>query len=502
MADVEIRKIINGPEGFTPDNEFCLGPTDVEGFWVAAGFCAHGIAGAGAVGRVMADWLLDGDPGMDLWEMDVRRFGRQYRSPSYTLARVTENYETYYDIKYPGHERRSGRPLRMSPAYPAHREAEAEFGEKSGWERVNYYWSNEPAGDDSRRPLGWAGKLWSPAIEAEHRATREHAGLFDETSFGKLEVSGPGAADLLERLCDNTVARGPGRIVYTQMLNARGGIECDVTVTQIDTETFQIVTGTAFAGHDLAWIRRHAPRDGSVLLRDVTSARTCFGLWGPAAQGHPAAADAAAAGLRVVPVPDDARDDGGVGAGAHVPGDVRGRARLGAVRADGVRRAVVGRAGRGGRAARDAPVRLQGDRLAAGGEGLPLLGLGRHAGRHAVRRRARASACGWTRRTSSAARRWRRPVRRRPGGWRASPSRTRGGRCSGTSRYAWPGRRSAGSPAVRWATGSGSSIAFAYLPADLVLPGTAAEVLVFGEWVAATVAAEPLFDPKGERIRA
>ncbi len=232
----------------------------------------------------MADWLLDGDPGMDLWEMDVRRFGRQYRSPSYTLARVTENYETYYDIKYPGHERQSGRPLRMSPAYPAHREAEAEFGEKSGWERVNFYWSNEPAGDDSRRPLGWAGKLWSPAIEAEHRATREHAGLFDETSFGKLEVSGPGAADLLERLCDNTVARGPGRIVYTQMLNARGGIECDVTVTQIDAGTFQIVTGTAFAGHDLAWIRRHAPRDGSVLLRDVTSARTCFGLWGPAAR--------------------------------------------------------------------------------------------------------------------------------------------------------------------------------------------------------------------------
>ena len=115
MADVELRQVVNGPEGFTPDNEFCLGPTDVRGFWVAAGFCAHGIAGAGGMGKVIADWLLDGDPGMDLWEMDVRRFGAHYRSPTYTLARVIENYSTYYDIRYPGQERLAGRPLRTSP---------------------------------------------------------------------------------------------------------------------------------------------------------------------------------------------------------------------------------------------------------------------------------------------------------------------------------------------------------------------------------------------------
>ena len=284
MADVEIRKIINGPEGFTPDNEFCLGPTDVRGFWVAAGFCAHGIAGAGAVGKVMADWVLDSDPGMDLWEMDVRRFGRQYLSPAYTLARVTENYQSYYDIKYPGHERTSARPLRVSAAYGAHLALDASFGEKSGWERVNYYRSNAPGGHESKRPVGWAGKLWSPAIEAEHRATREAAGLFDESSFAKIEVAGPGAADLLEHLCDNRVVRGPGRITYTQMLNARGGIECDFTVTQIDAQTFQIVTGTALGGHDLSWIASHAPRDGTVSVRDVTSAWACFGLWGPNAR--------------------------------------------------------------------------------------------------------------------------------------------------------------------------------------------------------------------------
>ena len=196
METAEIRTVVNGPEAFTPDNEFCLGPTDVRGFWVAAGFCAHGIAGAGGMGKAMAGWILDGDPEHDLWEMDVRRFGAQYRSPSYTLARVVENYETYYDIKYPGQERLAGRPLRVSPAYPWHVAHDAELGEKSGWERVSYYRSNAALGDPAKKPRGWAGELWSPAIEAEHRATRESVGLFDESSFAKIEVSGAGRRDV------------------------------------------------------------------------------------------------------------------------------------------------------------------------------------------------------------------------------------------------------------------------------------------------------------------
>ena len=159
MADAGLRKIINGPEAFTPDNEFLLGETDVDGFFVAAGFCAHGIAGAGGIGKVMAEWIVSGDPGMDLWHMDVTRFGRQYRSPSYTLKRTLENYETYYDIVYPGQEREAGRPLRTSPAYGWHQEHGASFGEKSGWERVNWYDDNAPAGDESLRPRGWAGPL-------------------------------------------------------------------------------------------------------------------------------------------------------------------------------------------------------------------------------------------------------------------------------------------------------------------------------------------------------
>ena len=284
MEDVKVTRLINGPEAFTPDNEFCLGETEVGGFFVAAGFCAHGLAGAGGIGKVMADWILDGEPPLDVWEMDIRRFGPQYRSHHYSLARAREVYETYYDIRYPGHERQAGRPLRTSSAYPWHREHGAVFGEKSGWERVNWYESNAAAGDEGLRPRGWAGMHWSPAIGAEALGTRERAGLFDESSFAKLEVSGPGAAALLERLCDNRVAREVGRITYTQMLNHRGGIECDFTVTRVAPELFSIVTGTAFGQHDAAWIRRHLPDDGSVTVTDVTSRWACFALWGPRAR--------------------------------------------------------------------------------------------------------------------------------------------------------------------------------------------------------------------------
>ena len=157
MEDVQVTRMINGPEGFTPDNEFCLGETSIGGLFVAAGFCAHGLAGAGGIGKVMAEWIAAGEPSLDLWHMDMRRFGAQYRSPSYSLKRIRETYETYYDIKYPAHERQAGRPLRMSPANAWHREHDAAFGEKSGWERVNWYESNAAAGDESLRPRGWAG---------------------------------------------------------------------------------------------------------------------------------------------------------------------------------------------------------------------------------------------------------------------------------------------------------------------------------------------------------
>ncbi|TMD01349.1 MAG: FAD-dependent oxidoreductase, partial [Chloroflexi bacterium] len=284
LKDANVVRLVNGPEAFTPDGEFILGPTEVRGFWVAAGFCAHGLAGAGGMGRLVAEWIVDGRPHLDAWEMDSRRFGRHYISREYTLARTREVYSTYYDVKYPGHERSAGRPLRLSPAYPRLNELGAAFGEKSGWERANWFEPNAARGDESLRPRGWAGRLWSPAIGAEHRACRETAALFDFTSFAKIEVRGAGAAAFLERLSDNRVARAVGALTYTQMLNDAGGIECDFTITRLADDRFRIVTGTAFGQHDLFWIRDHIPDDGSVQVEDVTSSLACIGLWGTAAR--------------------------------------------------------------------------------------------------------------------------------------------------------------------------------------------------------------------------
>jgi glycine cleavage system T protein len=284
LAEMEVVRLINGPEAFTPDNEFILGPTELRGFWVAAGFCAHGLAGAGGMGQLVAEWILDGVPSLDVWEMDSRRFGTAYRSRAYTLARTVEVYSTYYDVRYPGHERSAGRPLRTSPTYARLAALGATFGEKSGWERPNWFEPNAQDGDPSLRPRGWAGRLWSPAVGAEHRATREAAALFDETSFAKIDVAGDGAAAFLEQLCDNRVARDVGTITYTSMLNKHGGIECDFTVTRLADDRFRIVTGTAFGQHDLSWIRQHAPTDGSVVVEDVTSRYACLGIWGPRAR--------------------------------------------------------------------------------------------------------------------------------------------------------------------------------------------------------------------------
>jgi 4-methylaminobutanoate oxidase (formaldehyde-forming) len=281
MAELGIKSFINGPEAFTPDNEFCLGETEVGGFYVAAGYCAHGIAGAGGIGKVMAEWIVGNEPPMDLWHMDIRRFGPAYRSPAFTLDRIQENYEQYYDIHYPLEERQTCRPHKTSPAYDWHKENHAVFGEKASWERVNFYINHQ--GDDALRPFAWAGKNWSNAVQMEHAATRESAGLFDESSFAKIEISGNRAGEFLEFVCANDVVRGAGRAVYTQALNNKGGIECDFTVTQIDDNRFLIVTGTAFAHHDAGWLKklRRENNYSDVVIEDITEKLAIFGIWGP-----------------------------------------------------------------------------------------------------------------------------------------------------------------------------------------------------------------------------
>ncbi|MBG0813831.1 FAD-dependent oxidoreductase [Planomonospora sp. ID82291] len=327
LGRTEIVRVVHGPEAFTPDGEFLLGPTPVRGLWAAAGFCVHGLAAAGGVGKVMAEWITDGTPEYDLFGMDLRRFGGHARSAAWARARALDAYATYYDIVYPGEDRTAARPLRRSPAWMRHAELGAAFGEKAGWERVDWFESNtgdappedgaelrgaggagpggagrdgaggagpggagaegavaggagEARGARGRgvRPEGWAGRIWSPAVRAECLATRDAAGLFDQTSFAKLEVSGPDALERLQRACAGELDRPVGSVVYTQVLNARGGIEADLTVTRLAADRFRLVTGTAFGVRDAAWLRGHG-----LDVRDVTSAYACYCLWGPRA---------------------------------------------------------------------------------------------------------------------------------------------------------------------------------------------------------------------------
>jgi glycine cleavage system aminomethyltransferase T/glycine/D-amino acid oxidase-like deaminating enzyme len=277
----EPPRFICGPEAFTPDGEFVLGETEVDGLWVAAGFCVHGLAGAGGVGRIIAEWITSGEPEEDVSGMDIRRFGAQYHSRRYARTRALDGYSRYYDIAYPGEVRPAGRPLRTSPAYPRLQALGARFSEKSGWERADWFASNDDGG--ATPPAGWAGRFWSPAIRAECLATRDRAGLFDQTSFGKLALRGPDALSALERVCANRIDRPVGTVVYTQMLNGHGGIEADVTVTRTGEQEFRLVTGTASARRDREWIRRHLSPGARVGVDDITGTEACYCLWGPAA---------------------------------------------------------------------------------------------------------------------------------------------------------------------------------------------------------------------------
>ena len=285
MDEIKVTQLINGPEAFTPDNEFCLGETEVAGLFVAAGFCAHGLAGAGGIGRVMAEWIAEGEPSLDLWEMDVRRFGAQYRSPSYTHARIKETYETYYDIRYPNHERSAGRPLRVSPANAWHREHGRGVRREVGLGAGQLVRVERGARATSRCARG-AGPASTgrPRSAPSTRPRARRRGDLRRDLVREDGDRGPGAAELLERLCDNRVAASVGQITYTQMLNRRGGIECDFTVARLAEDRFSIVTGTAFGNHDREWIRRHLPEDGSVQVHDTTSQWACFGIWGPRAR--------------------------------------------------------------------------------------------------------------------------------------------------------------------------------------------------------------------------
>ena len=252
---------------------------------MAAGFSAHGIAGAGGIGRQVATWIVDGEPELDLWKMDIRRFGPAYRSQSYTLARSIENYATYYDIHYPNEERQAGRPLRMAPTYEILEELGASFGEKSGWERPNWFESNAADGDEALRPRGWAGEHWSPAIGAEALATRRAAGLFDETSFAKLEIVGPGAVAFLQSMCAQRRGRAgrPDRLHAAAEPPRRDRVRRDRHPRDgrpLPVHHRDRVSGSTTCRGSAGT----CPTTAACSLNDITSGRVCFALWGPRAR--------------------------------------------------------------------------------------------------------------------------------------------------------------------------------------------------------------------------
>ena len=287
LAEAELTHLVNGPEGITPDSRPLLGPVPgVPGLWVAAGLSHTGFGAGGAIGHIIAEWLVEGEPPYDVTEMNVRRFGPVYDDAAYAAERARESYKYYYTLRYPYDENEWARVRRLSPLDAEHAALGAVFGEKNGWERVNYYEAGtrgRRAGADQQR-WGWRRPAFFELVGAEHRAVRESAGLFDMTSFGKLEVTGPGALALLQRLADNDVDRPVGSVIYTQFLNVRGGIESDLTVVRTGRDRFRVVTGSAFVASDLGWIRMHFPEDGSVTVEEVTERWACIGLWGPEAR--------------------------------------------------------------------------------------------------------------------------------------------------------------------------------------------------------------------------
>ncbi|MCF3947690.1 FAD-dependent oxidoreductase [Acidiphilium sp. AL] len=277
-----VKTLLNGPESFTPDGNFILGAApELAGLFVGAGFNAFGIAAGGGAGKALAEWVAGGEPPYDLWPVDIRRFGRPHRDVGWVRARTLEAYARHYAIAWPHEEYHCARKLRRSPLYPILRDAGACFGEKLGWERPNWF---AIAGEPPEDVPSFGRPNWFSAVASEHRATREAVALFDQSSFAKFEMTGRDAEAALSYICANDVRIPPGRLVYTQMLNAHGGIECDLTVARLGPERFYIVTGTGFATRDFDWIARHIPSGADATLHDVTSGFTTLSLMGPRAR--------------------------------------------------------------------------------------------------------------------------------------------------------------------------------------------------------------------------
>ena len=282
LEQTGVKQMINGPESFTPDGNFILGAApECANMYVGAGFNAFGIASGGGAGWVLAEWVMKGEAPLDLWSVDIRRFSGLHSDRDWVCERTLEAYGKHYTIVFPHEEYASGRPRIVSPLYERLKGRGAVFGSKLGWERPNWF---ARSGDEPRDVYSMGRQNWFEAVGEEHRAVREAVGLFDQSSFAKFELRGPDAAEQLEFICANKVGKPAGRLTYTQLLNSRGGIECDLTVARLADDLFYIVTGTGFRTHDGSWIAEHLRAGSNATLVDVTEEFGTLSLMGPKAR--------------------------------------------------------------------------------------------------------------------------------------------------------------------------------------------------------------------------
>ncbi len=282
LANAGVKQMINGPESFTPDGNFILGAAPQSAnMFVGAGFNAFGIAAGGGAGWALAQWVIDGEAPMDLWVVDIRRFSGLHEDRDWVCARTLEAYGKHYTVGYPHEENLSGRPRIVSPLYDRLKAHGAVFGSKLGWERPNWF---APPGMEASDVPSMARPNWFGPVGEEHRIVRQAVGVFDQSSFAKFELTGKDAAAALDHICANHVTKPAGRLTYTQLLNSRGGIECDLTVARFSDDLFYIVTGTGFRTHDGAWIGDHIGPGLDAVLSDVTEQYGTLSLMGPRAR--------------------------------------------------------------------------------------------------------------------------------------------------------------------------------------------------------------------------
>ena len=281
VNEVGIRQVINGPIPYSADGDFVMGwQPGFDNLMMATGFL-YGIAAGGGAGEMIAEWVVDGRPSLDLWPLDVRRFGPHHGTRAFMYSRAVEHYAHHYKMRYPGQEHESARQLRLSPLYQRLKEQGAVYGSKNGWERPLWF---APEGVPPVDQLDFLAPGWKAFAAEEHRAVRERVALIDQTSFSKFEILGPGTLDALQGLAVSNMDRPDGAVIYTQLCNERGGIEADVTFTRLGRDRFVMVTGSGFGVHDGDWVRRRLPADGSVQMIDVTSGWAVLNLVGPSAR--------------------------------------------------------------------------------------------------------------------------------------------------------------------------------------------------------------------------